>query len=236
MNNTSLETSNSGAGVSPRSLRKTEKLERVRIGISSCLLGERVRLRVYRNAGLLHRNGTGLYATALIERFANLPVEEEGRLNDPRLRENFVSSVFSYKRWLDLGTTRPTRATLMRFHARHKFLLMAHSQAGVRTLGNLVADGTAYFTAFCEIMRRTPTRRNHTNVLQHLSGYFSKQLDNNDRAELAELIESYRRGLIPLIVPVTLIRHYVRKYVVSYLDDQVYLNPHPGELMLLNEL
>ena len=124
----------------------------------------------------------------------------------------------------------------MRFHALHKFLLMAHSQAGVRTLGNLVAAGTEYFVAFCEVMRRIPTRRNHTNVLQHLSGYFSKQLDSSDRAELAELIESYRRGLIPLIVPVTLIRHYVRKYEVTYLEDQVYLNPHPDELMLLNEL
>jgi uncharacterized protein YbgA (DUF1722 family) len=250
LNNTSPEASNSGAGVSPGSLHKTEKL-RVWIGISSCLLGERVRryvfkrsspscglqrVKIYRNTGLLHRNGTGLYATALTERLANLPVEEEGRLNDPRLRENFVSSVFSYRRWLDLGTKRPTRATVMRFHARHKFLLMAHSQAGVRTLGSLVTASAEYFMAFCEIMRRIPTRRNHTNVLQHLSGYFSKQLDSSDRAELTELIDSYRRGLLPLIVPVTLIRHYVGKYGVTYLEDQVYLNPHPDELMLLNEL
>jgi uncharacterized protein YbgA (DUF1722 family)/uncharacterized protein YbbK (DUF523 family) len=331
LNNTSLEAFNAGAAVNPRSQRKKEKLERVRIGISSCLLGERVRfdgghkrdafladmfgrhvewvpvcpefeiglgvpretlrlvvndgrvrlvaprtgadhtdrmkswaehrieqlakldlcgyvfkraspscglqrVKVYRNTGLLHRDGIGLYASAVIERFANLPVEEEGRLNNPRLRENFVSCVFSYKRWLDFGTRRPTRAAVMRFHARHKFLLMAHSQAGVRTLGNLVAAGTEYFVAFCEVMRRIPTRRNHTNVLQHLSGYFSKQLDSSDRAELAELIESYRRGLLPLIVPVTLIRHYVRKYEVTYLEDQIYLNPHPDELMLLNEL
>lgn len=109
-------------------------------------------------------------------------------------------------------------------------------RSGSWTLGTLVAAGIEYFVAFCEVMRRIPTRRNHTNVLQHLSGYFSKQLDGSDRAELAELIESYRRGLIPLIVPVTLIRHYVRKYEVTYLEDQVYLNPHPDELMLLNEL
>jgi uncharacterized protein YbgA (DUF1722 family)/uncharacterized protein YbbK (DUF523 family) len=194
------------------------------------------RVKVYRNTGLLHRNGAGLYASAVIERFANLPVEEEGRLNDPRLRENFVSSVFSYKRWLDIGDERPSRAAVMRFHARHKFLLMAHSQAGLRRLGNLAAAGTEYFTTFCEVMRRTPTRRNHTNVLQHLAGYFSRQLDGDDRAELAELIETYRLGLVPLIAPVTLIRHYVRKYAVHYLEDQVYLNPHPDELMLLNEL
>jgi uncharacterized protein YbgA (DUF1722 family)/uncharacterized protein YbbK (DUF523 family) len=194
------------------------------------------RMKVYRNTGVLHRNGTGLYASVVIERFAELPVEEEGRLNDPRLRENFVSSVFSYKRWLDLGARRPSPSAVMRFHAQHKFLLMAHSQAGMRRLGNLAAAGTEYFTAFCEVMRRTPTRRNHTNVLHHLAGYFSKRLDSNDRAELAELIETYRRGLVPLIVPVTLIRHYVRTYAVSYLEDQVYLNPHPNELMLLNEL
>ena len=194
------------------------------------------RVKVHQNTGLLHRNGTGLYASSVIERFANLPVEEEGRLNDPRLRENFVSCVFSYRRWLDLRTKGPTQAAVMQFHARHKFLLMAHSQTDTRILGNLVNAGAQYFSAFCEVIRRIPTRRNHTNVLQHLSGYFTRQLDSSDRAELTELIESYRRGLVPLIVPVTVIRHYVRKYRVSYLENQVYLNRHPDELMLLNEL
>jgi uncharacterized protein YbgA (DUF1722 family) len=194
------------------------------------------RVKVYRQTGVLHRQGAGLFSTAVLQRFANLPVEEEGRLNDPRLRENFASSVFSYKRWTDLVRTGLTRSLVMEFHSRHKFLLMAHSQSATRRLGNLAAAGDLgeYFPAFCDVMLKTPSRRNHTNVLQHLSGYFSKRLDGSDRAELTELIDRYRRGLMPLIVPVTLIRHYVRKYSVGYLENQVYLDPHPVELMLLN--
>jgi uncharacterized protein YbgA (DUF1722 family)/uncharacterized protein YbbK (DUF523 family) len=194
------------------------------------------RVKVYRRTGLLHRNGAGVFSAAVAEQLRNLPIEEEGRLNDARLRENFVSSVFSYKRWLDLAKTGITPASLMQFHARHKFLLMAHSQLAARRLGTLAARGAEYFTVFCEIMRLTPTRRNHTNVLQHLFGYFSERLDDTDRAELTLLIESYRLGTVPLIVPVTLIRHYVRKFEIAYLKDQVYLDPHPHELMLLNYL
>jgi len=171
-----------------------------------------------------------------MRRFANLPVEEEGRLNDARLRENFIASVFSYKRWLDVVEAGITRAAVMRFHAIHKFLLMAHSQMGTRSLGNLAARSQEYFSTFCEVMRRTPSRRSHTNVLQHLVGYFSERLDSGDRTELTSLIENYRLGRIPLVVPVVLIRHYVRKFEITYLNDQVYLQPHPDELMLLNSL
>ncbi len=194
------------------------------------------RVRVYRNQGLLHRKGVGVFSAALARRLSTLPVEEEGRLHDPRLRENFASCVFAYKRWLDLSTQGINRAAVMQFHARHKFLLMAHSQSGLRMLGRLAASGEEYFGSFCEIMRRTPTRRNHTNVLHHLAGYFSQQLGSADRAELTELIDSYRRGLLPLIAPLTLIRHYARKYSVRYLLEQVYLDSHPEELMLLNQL
>jgi uncharacterized protein YbgA (DUF1722 family) len=194
------------------------------------------RVRVYRNTGLLHRNGTGLFSGAVTRAFEGLPVEEEGRLNDPRLRENFISSVFSYKRWLHLQRTGSTRSAVMKFHAAHKFLLMARSQAGMRMLGNLAARGEDYFHTFSEVMKRTPTRRGHTNVLQHLAGYISNGLDRGDRAELTSLIENYRLGLLPLILPVNWIRHYVRKFKIAYLEDQVYLDPHPAELMLLNYL
>ena len=204
------------------------------------------RVKVYRGTGLLHRNGRGLFADGLCERFPNLPVEEEGRLNDPRLRENFVSQVFSFKRWMDLHDEGLTRRRVMEFHARHKFLLMAHHQERMRLLGNRLGRsdrltpakelGEKYFDGFCDVMRHTPTRRNHTNVLQHLAGYFSDQLESDDRAELGDVIDRYRRELLPLIVPVTLIRHYVRKFNVEYLSDQVYLDPHPDELNLLNHL
>jgi uncharacterized protein YbgA (DUF1722 family)/uncharacterized protein YbbK (DUF523 family) len=204
------------------------------------------RVKVYSGAGLLNRDGRGLFASGLVDRFPNLPMEEEGRLNDPRLRENFVSQVFCYKRWMDLQREGLTRARIIQFHARHKFLLMAHQQSGMRSLGNLIGRasrsfpakqlGVEYFDAFCQVMRHTPSRRNHTNVLQHLAGYFSEQLASDDRAELSEVIERYRRDRLPLIVPITLIRHYVRKLNVEYLQDQIYLDPHPDELNLLNQL
>jgi uncharacterized protein YbgA (DUF1722 family) len=138
------------------------------------------------------------------------------------------------------------RAKIMHVHARHNYLLMAHHQVGMRSLGDLVGragraaparrPGAEFFDAFCQTMRHTPTRRNHTNVLQHLAGYFSEQLASEDRAELSDVIDRYRRDRLPLIVPVTLIRHYVRKFSVEYLTDQIYLDPHPDELNLLNQL
>ena len=204
------------------------------------------RVKVYSSSGVPSKQGRGIFAAGLVERFPNLPMEEEGRLNDPRLRENFVSQVFCYKRWSDLLKVGMTRSRIMQFHARHKYLLMAHHQAGVRSLGNLIGESErtipvralaeGYFNAFCELMRRTPSRRNHANVLQHLAGYFSAKLDSDDRAELAAVIDRYRQEYLPLIVPITLIRHYVRKFDVQYLQDQVYLNPGTDELHLLNQL
>jgi uncharacterized protein YbgA (DUF1722 family)/uncharacterized protein YbbK (DUF523 family) len=204
------------------------------------------RVRLYPSHGVPNRSGQGLFAAALLQRFPHLPVEEEGRLQDPRLRENFVTRVFAYQRWSQMAEQKVTRAGLQQFHAQHKFLLVAHSQVGAQRVGRILANPeqfadeqawtAAYLDGFTEVMRRTPTRRGHTNVLQHLAGYVSDHLDRDDRGELTEMIDQYRRGLVPLIVPVTLLRHYVRKFQVLYLLDQVYLSPHPHELMLLNHL
>jgi uncharacterized protein YbgA (DUF1722 family)/uncharacterized protein YbbK (DUF523 family) len=204
------------------------------------------RVRLYADDHLLRKAGRGLFAAALVRRFPHLPVEEEGRLHDPRLRENFVTRVFAYHRWQRMTEGAWSRAALLRFHAQHKYVLVAHSQVGTRRLGRLLArpeqfadDRTlaeAYLDGFTEVMRRTPTRRSHTNVLQHLAGYVSDHLDGDERAELAGTIDQYRCELLPLVVPVTLIRHYVRKFRISYLLDQVYLTPHPHALMLLNHL
>jgi uncharacterized protein YbgA (DUF1722 family)/uncharacterized protein YbbK (DUF523 family) len=203
------------------------------------------RVRVYQPSGIANRTGTGLFAGALMKLFPHLPVEEEGRLQDARLRENFISRVFAYQRWQLATENGVNRVSLTRFHERHKFLLMAHNQAGTRRLGRLLGtpqqssdDGAlaaAYLEGFSNVMRRTPTLRNHTNVLQNLAGYFSKELTPDDRQELTGLIHRYRQQLLPLIVPITLIRHYVRKLDVAYLREQVYLDPHPQELMLLNQ-
>jgi uncharacterized protein YbgA (DUF1722 family)/uncharacterized protein YbbK (DUF523 family) len=204
------------------------------------------RVRLYPSRGVPSKSGRGLFAAALMRRFPDLPVEEEGRLNDPRLRENFITRVFAYQRWRQMAEGTVTRAGLTRFHARHKFVLVAHSQVGTRRLGRLLAhperfDGepalaAAYLEGFTGVMRRIPTRRSHTNVLQHLAGYVSDHLDGDAREELTGMIDQYRRELLPLIVPLTLIRHYVRKFRVPYLQDQVYLTPHPHALMLLNQL
>jgi uncharacterized protein YbgA (DUF1722 family)/uncharacterized protein YbbK (DUF523 family) len=204
------------------------------------------RVRLYPSNGVPNRSGQGLFAAALMQRFPHLPVEEEGRLQDPRLRENFITRVFAYQRWGQMTEQQITRARLQQFHAQHKFLLVAHSQVGAQRLGRILAHpehfadeqtwAAAYLHGFTEVMRRTPTRRGHTNVLQHLAGYVSDHLDRDDREELTEMIEQYRRGFLPLIVPVTLIRHYVRKFQLPYLLDQVYLSPYPHELMLLNHL
>ena len=201
------------------------------------------RVKIYEN-GIPKKRGRGLFAAAFMEANPTMPVEEEGRLNDPRLRANFVSRVFAYRRWHDMGQV--TRRSLIQFHTAYKFVLMAHNQQGMRRLGTMLGRAkkfpstrtlaAEYWAEFSRIMKRTPTRRNHTNVLQHMAGFVSDGLDTADRAELTEAIEKYRMELVPLIVPVTLVRHYVRRLQLEYLQDQVYLDPHPDELMLLNQL
>jgi uncharacterized protein YbgA (DUF1722 family)/uncharacterized protein YbbK (DUF523 family) len=204
------------------------------------------RVKVYDSNGVPARDGTGVFAEVLLRRAPHLPVEEEGRLNDPRLRENFIARVFACRRWKQLKKEGLTRAGLMDFHARHKYLCMARNQAGMRRLGRLLgsagkADSTAglaraYLDEFSAVMRRPPSRKGHTNALQHLAGYVSDELDPADRAELTTAIDDYRQGLLPLIVPLTLVRHHARRQDQKYLLEQAYLSPHPHELMLLNHV
>lgn len=203
-------------------------------------------VKVYGPQGAPNRSGQGIFARAMAEAFPHLPMEEEGRLHDPRLREAFVSHVLAFRRWQSLEEQGLARRRLMRFHELHKFALMARNQAGTRRLGRILglaeksqpvkALAGRYLDAFSEIMRRPASRKGHTNVLQHLAGYVSSQLDGEDRQELTETIEHYRLGLLPLIVPVTLLRHHARRQGAPYLSQQVYLYAHPHELMLLNQL
>jgi uncharacterized protein YbgA (DUF1722 family)/uncharacterized protein YbbK (DUF523 family) len=205
------------------------------------------RVKLYPEAGgAPNKEARGLFAEVLLRRLPHLPVEEEGRLNDPLLRENFITRVFVHARWRRGEAETWSRAALMRFHERHKYLLMARNQAGMRRLGRLLGESTrqddlrdlarAYRGGLTEILRRPPTRRGHTNVLQHMAGYASDGLDRDDREELRDTVDRYRRGLLPLIVPIMLLRHYVRCQGIEYLRDQVYLEPHPYELMLLNHV
>lgn len=203
------------------------------------------RVKVWHEQGPAERNGRGLFARELLTQFPNMPVEEEGRLRDPRLRENFIDRVFVYRRLRTLFSGRWTLRDLVAFHTEHKLLLMAHSIDRYRELGRLVAEAKTVPRA--ELTRRyedelmaamsTPaTRARHTNVLQHAVGHFKKQVDGDSRQELASLIEDYRRGLVPLIVPVTLIRHHARRLGVTYLLEQRYLDPELKELMLRNHV
>jgi uncharacterized protein YbgA (DUF1722 family)/uncharacterized protein YbbK (DUF523 family) len=204
------------------------------------------RVKIWTAGGVPSKEGRGLFAEVLMRRLPDLPVEEEGRLNDPLLRESFISRVYVHDRWLEGERQGWTRSALMGFHERHKFLLMSRNQAGMRRLGRLLGESRpkdgpralagAYRDGLTAVLRRPATRRGHANVLQHLAGYVSDALDRGDRAELAESIDRYRLGLLPLIVPLTLIRHHVRRLGVEYLRDQVYLEPHPHELMLLNHV
>jgi uncharacterized protein YbgA (DUF1722 family)/uncharacterized protein YbbK (DUF523 family) len=184
-------------------------------------------------------DGTGAFAQAIMQAHPNMPCEEEGRLNDPDLRDNFIERIFTLYRWKQLLQHGITPARLVDFHTRHKLGVMAHNQAAYRRLGQLVATaGTKGFRELCAnyetelmtAMKRHATRKSHSNVLQHLQGYFSRQLAPGDRAELVSLIDDYRLGLVPLAAPLTLIRHYLRHYPNDWALQQTYLDPYPREL------
>ena len=201
------------------------------------------RVKVYDAQGMPTRSGRGLFASLLVERFPSLPVEEEGRLSDPRLRENFVERVFAYSRLRGLFGGRWNAGDVVRFHTAHKLALLAHSPQAYQRLGRLVAQvrdvpakafEPLYTQAFMAALSVIATPGRHANVLQHIAGYFDDRLDRESKAELLASIEDYRHQLVPLIVPMTMIRHYVRIHAVPYLAAQAYMEPHPRKLSLRN--
>jgi uncharacterized protein YbgA (DUF1722 family)/uncharacterized protein YbbK (DUF523 family) len=203
------------------------------------------RVKVYGPSGSPARTGVGLFARAFMEHFPLLPVEEEGRLHDPGLRENFIEAIFTLQRWRAMLAQDGGRGALVDFHARHKLLLRAHSLEHMRRLGKLVAQAAAlpvpelyarYQHLLLETLGRKTTARKNTDVLYHLMGYFKGDLSADEKQELRDLIDHYHRGWLPLIVPVSLMSHYVRKYDQPYLKGQWYLNPHPLELQLRNHV
>lgn len=191
------------------------------------------------------RTGVGTYAAILKERFPALPIEEEGRLVDAVLRENFIERVFAYDRLRALFDGPWTHKDLVAFHTAHKLALLAHSTTAYQALGRLVAGGTAlsrgelqrqYETTFMSTLARPATTKRHTNVLQHMAGHLKDTIDDGSKQELVTCIDEYRRGLVPLVVPLTLLRHHVRAHDIGYLAGQTYLDPHPRELMLRNHV
>ncbi|MCC2641639.1 MAG: uncharacterized protein K0S45_2052 [Nitrospira sp.] len=202
-------------------------------------------VRTYNEHGMPEGKGIGLFARAFMSRFPLIPVEEEERLRDPLLREHFIERVFSYHRWQDLIQNEVASQAVVGFHRIHKYLLLAHSARHYQLLGRLVAQANEhrprnlalrYGELFMQALAVKATVRKHVNVLQHILGYFKEQLGFQEKAELLGAIGDYHQGLAPLIVPVALVRHYVEIFNVGYIRDQVYLHPHPEELMLRNHV
>ena len=204
------------------------------------------RVKVYSpRGGAPERKGVGLLARVLKECLPLMPLEEEGRLNDPVLRENFIARIFVYDRWQRLVAEGLSAAALIAFHSDHKYLIMAHSQAAYRRLGqrlahlkgaDLPALSRDYGAELMAVLARRVNRQRHVNVLQHMMGYLKRRIDGGDKAELAAHIEAYRRGEVPLIVPITLFRHYFRRQPDPYMERQAYLAPYPDTLSLRNAL
>ncbi|AOY58834.1 YbgA family protein [Desulfococcus multivorans] len=202
------------------------------------------RVKVYGEKGMPVKKGVGIFAARFMSHFPLLPVEDDGRLNDPRLREHFIELIFVFKRLRELLAGERKMGALVDFHTRHKLLIMAHSPDHYRHMGKLVADGSLtvsekydrYPTMIGEAMKFKTTVKKNVNVLQHIMGYFKKHISPDEKQEILEIFELYRDGHVPLIVPVTLLNHYVRKYDQPYLKLQYYLNPHPLELHLRNHV
>ena len=203
------------------------------------------RIKVYDEKGMSAKKGVGVFARIFMDHFPLLPVEDERRLHDPELRENFVERIFTLKRWRETLAKKESRGNVVDFHMRHKLLILAHSPKHYQTMGKSVARAKdlplrelyqQYQTLLMESLELKTTLKKNANVLHHMMGYFRGQLSSDEKQELLEVIDHYREGYIPLVVPITLISHYVRKYDQPYLKQQVYLNPHPLELQLRNHV
>ncbi|MBN2321121.1 MAG: DUF1722 domain-containing protein [Acidobacteria bacterium] len=203
------------------------------------------RVKVYNEKGMPSKNGVGMFARVFMEHFPLLPVEEEGRLHDPVLRENFVERVFALYHWRQAMAESRSRGSLVKFHTKNKLLILAHNQQRYREMGRLVARGRdlplkelldEYQAQLLEALKFKATPKKNANVLMHIMGYFKEQLSSEEKKELLDVIDLHRNGAVPLIVPITLANHYVRKYREPYLMEQTYLNPHPIELQLRNHV
>lgn len=200
-------------------------------------------VKVFNDKGQPVNKGSGIFAGMFMRRFPLIPVEEDGRLNDPILRENFIEQMFTLKRWRDLTARGITRGNLVEFHTCNKMLIRSHSENHYRLMGKLVAGAKStsplalyeqYEERLLAALRLKASVAKHTNVMLHMLGYFKKDLTSDEKQEMLEIIDAYRGEYVPLVVPLTLFSHYVRKYNQPYLKQQTYLNPHPTALKLRN--
>ncbi|MFP4347902.1 MAG: YbgA family protein [Desulfococcaceae bacterium] len=200
------------------------------------------RVKVFNESGMPVKQGVGIFARVFMDHFPLLAVEEDGRLHDPKLRETFIETIFVYRRLRELLNETPSRGALVDFHTRHKLLILSHSPDLYQRMGRLVAQAPEpldklyqdYRKLLVEALREKTTPKKNINVLQHMMGYFKNDLTADEKQEILEILDHYRNDSVPLIVPITLMNHYVRKYDQPYLKEQYYLNPHPIELKLRN--
>ncbi|WP_422447657.1 MULTISPECIES: YbgA family protein [unclassified Endozoicomonas] len=204
------------------------------------------RVKVYHENGHpLGESSPGAYARAFMESNPLLPIEEEGRLHDPILCENFFTRVYAYDRWQKTVMAEPSYAALVDFHSTHKYMIMAHYPQGYELLGQIVAKGSKanlhelleeYLRSFMSALKRRANRKSHTNAMMHILGYVKKSVDGKERKQLLTLIEEYRQEMIPLIAPMTMLRHFIDNHGSVYIQRQTYLTPHPDQLGLRNRI
>jgi uncharacterized protein YbgA (DUF1722 family)/uncharacterized protein YbbK (DUF523 family) len=202
-------------------------------------------VKVYSESGMPGARAAGIFGGAYIKRSPLIPVEDDGRMHDANLRENFIERVFVFYRWKELCKKGKSIKNLVDFHTNHKLLILSHSPKHFPILGRLVANAKKYktedlFREYLEILTEglclIATVKKNTNVLNHIMGYFKKKIESSEKKELIDVIENYHKRLVPLIVPITLLNHYVNKFDEKYLKRQIYLNPHPLEMMLRNHV
>lgn len=204
------------------------------------------RVKVYHENGFPSGvSSAGAYAKALMEAQPLLPVEEEGRLHDPVLRENFFTRVYAYHRWHSEVLKNPSHAAVVHFHSTHKYMIMAHNPSDYTALGQLVAKGgkmelepllAQYFEEFMNTLKKRANRKSHTNTMLHILGYVKKTVDTTERNQFLKLVEEYRQGILPLVVPMTMLRHFIENHGNDYIRQQTYLHPHPDQLGLRNQI
>lgn len=206
---------------------------------------ERVKVQISADNPYSERNGRGIYAATFMDNFPLIPTEEEGRLGDPGLRENFIQRVYIYHRWCQLRASGLSKEKLFRFHSQHKLIVMSHHQNSVRQLGRLLAEsqhnsidelGDEYIAMLTQALAAPASRANHVNTLEHIRGYLKNDLDSDDKQELTETLAQYRQGHIPLIVPITLLRHHFRRQPDPFIEQSLYMHPYPAEMQLLNAI
>jgi len=203
------------------------------------------RVKVYNAKGMPVKKGIGIFARIFMEHFPLIPVEDDGRLQNPTLRENFIERIFTMKLWRENVAKKWSVGNLVNFHTRHKLLILSHSNKHYRGMGKIVARGKSmpieelyktYEALLLEALELKTTPRKNLHVLQHSMGYFKKELSSDEKEKLLEVFAQYRNERVPLIVPITLVNHYVRKYKQPYLSEQTYLRPHPISLGLRNHV